>query len=236
METFFDERNALLDPGAVMDHACVDTECLLLPALIDMPPAEPCRGEPEVLTEDFWKAFGEALGINLDHLDSAARKALALNTARLFRQCVGGLKRNLSTCRELKSELQLAPESIDPFEQFDISTAIDGLLYGKLKVSSLVQAFRDLQAHQVAMLDASRTLARATFEYFSPQQLTWQFERDGALSSLPTAGRRWRAYVRHYQSLEQEHAWEERLLLRNFVHAYEEQIQLINTLYLDVQG
>ena len=253
MENFFEGMNTSLDPlaaidmkalpgaprqaGHVMDHAPVDSESLLLPALIDCPSAEPCQGESQPLTGDFWKAFGEALGINIDHLEPPARQALALNTARLFRHCIGGIKDNLRTRRELKSELQLALEDMGPIERaIDVSAAVDGVLNGKFPVSLLAQDFRALQAHQVAMLDASRTMARITLEQFSPQQLIWKFEQDGDLSLLQTAGKRWRAYVRHYHSLEQEGEWGKRLLLSNFAHAYEEQIRLINTLYLDTQG
>ncbi|MBX8529555.1 hypothetical protein K5D32_07790 [Pseudomonas cichorii] len=253
MENFFEGMNTSLDPlaamdmkalpgaplqaGCGMDHAPVDSESLLLPALIDCPPAEPCQGESQTLTGDFWKAFGEALGINIDHLEPSARQVLALNTARLFRHCISGIKDNLRTRRELKSELQLALEGKGPIERAaDVSAAVDGVLNGKFPVSSLVQDFRALQAHQVAMLDASRTMARLTLEQFSPQQLTWKFEQDGGLSLLQTAGKRWRAYVRHYHSLEQEGEWEKRLLVSNFAHAYEEQIRLINTLYRDTQG
>ncbi|MBX8509927.1 type VI secretion system-associated FHA domain protein TagH [Pseudomonas cichorii] len=253
MENFFEGMNTSLDPlaamdmkvlpgaprqaGHVMDHAPVDSESLLLPALIDCPSAEPCQDESQTLTDDFWKAFGEALGINIDHLEPSARQVLALNTARLFRHCISGIRDNLRTRRELKSELQLAPESMGEIERAaDVSAAVDGVLNGKFPLSSLAQEFRTLQAHQVAMLDASRTLARITLEQFSPQQLIWKFEQNGDLSLLQTAGKRWRAYVRHYHSLEQDDEWEERLLVSNFAHAYEEQIRLINTLYLDTQG
>lgn len=262
MERFFEMKNSLLDPLAAMesrnsvysgrddlhsllsaprqvgqskDHAQVDCEHIVLPELVESPAIEPCPVAPEKLKDDFWKAFGEALGISLDHLEPQGREALAINTARLLRQCMGGLRKNLHTRSELKRELQLVPGNCDPLEEAaDISTAIDCLLQGTSP--SLVQAFRDLQAHQVAMFDASRTLVRATLEQFSPQQLSWQFELNNRASLLRTAGSRWRAYVRHYRCLEQENEWEERLLFRNFAHAYEEQIRLINTLYLDTQG
>ncbi|GFM84652.1 hypothetical protein PSCICO_00510 [Pseudomonas cichorii] len=235
MNDFYSLPSASWQTGQSQDHAQVDSEHMSLPELIDMPVTEPCPVEPERLMDDFWKEFGDALGISLDHLELSGREALAINTARLFRQCIGGLRKNLHTRSELKRELQLVPDSISPLEDAaDVSIAMDKLLLGTSP--SLVQAFRDLQAHQVAMFDAGRTLVRATFDHFSPQHLTWQFELDNGASLLRTAGSRWRAYMRHYRTLEQESEWEEHLLVRNFSQAYQEQIRLINTLHFNTQG
>lgn len=101
---------------------------------------------------------------------------------------------------------------------------------------AVARSFRDLQAHQVALLGASRAAVRATLEHFSPQQLTLRFERDGRRPLLATSGSRWRAYGRYHQSLCQDDDWSERLLARDFAQAYEEQVRLISTLYTEHQG
>jgi type VI secretion system protein ImpI len=92
-----------------------------------------------------------------------------------------------------------------------------------------------LQAHQVALLTASRAAVRGALEHFSPQQLTLRFERDNK-SLLATSGSRWRAYSRYHHALLQNDDWSERLLARDFVQAYEEQIRLISILHADYPG
>jgi type VI secretion system protein ImpI len=100
---------------------------------------------------------------------------------------------------------------------------------------AISRAFRDLQAHQVALLAASRAAVRGAVEHFSPQQLTLRFERENP-SLLGTFGNRWKAYGRYHQALLQDGEWGERLLARDFAQAYEEQIRLISTLHTDLQG
>ena len=58
--------------------------------------------------EAFWQRFGQALGMDLEGLDGAAREALAINAAGLLRQCIGGLQQSLRTRSELKNELRLS--------------------------------------------------------------------------------------------------------------------------------
>ncbi|RMQ43295.1 hypothetical protein ALQ04_01151 [Pseudomonas cichorii] len=266
MEPDFERVNTLLDPLAAMEHgnhaySAIDdvmsmlnesaslgqysgqvpagSENLLLPGLIETPSVESsaCPGEPEPFSETFWTAFGNALGIPFDSLEPPEREALALNAARLFRQCIAGLRKNLHTRNELKRALQSAPETVHPLEEAaDTSAAIEHVLHCASSGSLIVQGFRNLQAHQVGLFVAGRSTLQATLGHFSPQQLIWQFERNDNTSLLRTAGSRWRAYIRHYHSLEQQDEWKEHLLLHNFSHAYEEQVRLINTLHLDSQG
>lgn len=95
----------------------------------------------------------------------------------------------------------------------------------------MARAFRDLQAHQVALLSASRAAVRATLDHFAPEPLALRLERDGRLSRLSGAGGRWRAYQRYHQRLRHDDDWTERLLARDFAQAYEEQVRLIATLH-----
>ncbi|MEH6501162.1 MAG: type VI secretion system-associated FHA domain protein, partial [Pseudoalteromonas distincta] len=97
------------------------------------------------------------------------------------------------------------------------------------------RAFRDLQAHQVALIAASRAAIKGILEHLSPDQLTLRFERENK-SLMNTAGSRWRAYTHLYQALQRDDNWSQRLYARDFVIAYEEQIRLIATLNTDLQG
>ncbi|WP_122614379.1 type VI secretion system-associated FHA domain protein TagH, partial [Pseudomonas viridiflava] len=141
-------------------------------------------------------------------LDHDAKEALALNAARLLKQSVGGLQQSLRTRSELKNELRLAQTTVQGSQKnplkfaVDAGEALDILLHGnkpgQLPADQAIsRAFRDLQAHQVALLTASRAAVRGTPEHFSPQQLTLRSERDNK-PLIATSGSRWRAYGRYH--------------------------------------
>lgn len=236
------------EPLQRADYARIDRESLLVPQLIVAPPAPDAAPEPIPRPgEVFWQQFGDALGVDLQALDLPAREALAIKAAGLLRQSIGGLQQSLRTRSELKNELRLAHTTAQGMGKNPLKFAADagqalGLLLhgdppGQLSAAQSVwSGFRDLQAHQVALLAASRAAVRATLEHFTPQQLTLRFERNGRQPLLATAGTRWRAFARYHQALCDDDDWCERLLARDFAQAYEEQVRLISTLNTDPQG
>ena len=255
-ERVYSEIDEMISPSTVpedtrqrADYARIDMESLMVPELVDAP-AEPAPAPAakavERQSDGFWEKFAGALGVDLNGLDHDAREALALNAARLLKQSVGGLQQSLRTRSELKNELRLAHTIAQGTNKNPLKFAVDAgealsiLLQpnkpGQLPPEQAIsRAFRDLQAHQVALLTASRAAVRCTLEHFSPQQLTLRFERDNK-PLLATSGSRWRAYGRYHQALRQDDDWSERLLARDFAQAYEEQIRLISTLHTDHQG
>ncbi|MGE8499916.1 MAG: type VI secretion system-associated FHA domain protein TagH [Pseudomonas sp.] len=248
-----DDLTAIIRPqtshAQQRDYAQIDEENLLVPELVmPTPPPEPKRApEPERLPPTFWEKFGEALGVPLDDLDNEAREALALHAAKLLKQSVGNLQQALRTRSELKNEMRLALTTVqsagnNPLKYTsDSGEALHALLRGgkagQLSAEqSISRSFRDLQAHQVALLAASRAAAKGMFDQLSPEQLVVRFERDGRKPLLSTAGSRWRAYRRLHTALEQNDEWGDRLFARDFARTYEEQVRLIATLNTDVQG
>lgn len=255
-ERVYSEIDELLAPNTApedsrqrADYARIDMESLMVPELISAPvepePA-PAPKAVERQSEGFWEHFGAALGVDVKGLSHDEREALALNAARLLRQSVGGLQQSLRTRSELKNELRLAQTTVQGTNKNPLKFAVDPsealqiLLQsskpGHLPAEQAIsRAFRDLQAHQVALLTASRAAVRGTLEHFSPEQLTLRFERDNK-PLIATSGGRWRAFGRYHQALRQDDDWSERLLARDFAQAYEEQIRLISTLHTDHQG
>lgn len=257
-ERVYLEIDELINPTVVPpdalyrpDYARVDMESLLLPELIDAPiePARksgPSSDTVEPPQEGFWERFGHALGMDLKGLDDEAREALAISTALLLKQSVQGLQQSLRTRSELKNELRLAQTLIQSEQKNplkftdDTHHALQMLLQPTQPAQfsadqAITRAFRDLQAHQVALLTASRATLRATLEHFSPRQLVLRLERDPK-PLINTSGHYWRAYGRYHQALCQDDDWTERLLARDFAQAYEEQVRLISTLHTDHHG
>lgn len=224
------------------DHAPIERDSLPLPELV--PPTEP-PAAPVAAAEvpsSFWERLGDALGVDLTRLDAAEREALALEAAHLLRQCVQGLQQSLRTRAEIKNELRLPLTSVQNTDLGPLRTPLDGrdslgALLAPVQTGAptarlaVARAFRDLQAHQVALLSASRAAVRATLDHFAPEPLALRLERDGRLSRLSGAGGRWRAYQRYHQRLRHDDDWTERLLARDFAQAYEEQVRLIATLH-----
>ncbi|MEK0364430.1 type VI secretion system-associated FHA domain protein TagH [Pseudomonas sp. CBC3] len=247
-----DDLTAVLAPSRAQaqqrDYAQIDEENLQIPELVmPTPAAQPkAAPEPERLPPDFWTRFGEALGVSLDDLDEQARQALALKAASLLKQSVGGLQQALRTRGELKNELRLSLTTVQSAGNNPLKHSIDSgealsLLLRNGKAGQLpaeqavARAYRDLQAHQVAMLAASRAAIKGMFEQLSPEQLALRFERDNK-PLISTSGGRWRAYRRLHQAMQRDDDWSERLFTRDFAQAYEEQVRLIATLNTDLQG
>lgn len=232
------------------DRAPLDFEHLRVPQLVEaaQAPTPQPQSEPQAPDiEGFWREFGAALGVDVLALEHAEREALAIKAASLLKQTVAGVQQSLWTRSELKNQLRLARTVIPGTRHNPLTSTHDagealGLLLAPHKAHQLTaehvvsRAFRDLQAHQVALLSASRAAVRASLEHFSPQQLTLRQERDGHQPWLATSGSRWRAFSRYHQALQQDDDWCERLLARDFAQAYEEQVRLISTLNNDPQG
>ena len=255
-ERVYSEFEELISPAVApddtrqrADYARIDMESLLVPELVEAPPkaeSVPQTAPREQQSEGFWEKFAAALGVDISGYDQEAREMLAVNVAQLLKQSVAGLQQSLRTRSELKNELRLAQTTALGAQKNPLKLAGDasealGLLLqtnkpGQLTAQQAIsRSFRDLQAHQVAMLMASRAAVRGTLEHFSPQQLTLRFERDNK-PLFATSGSRWKAYGRYHQALRQDDDWSERLLARDFAQAYEEQVRLISTLDSDRQG
>ncbi|MGA8135790.1 MULTISPECIES: type VI secretion system-associated FHA domain protein TagH [Pseudomonas] len=240
------------DPRQRADFARIDMESLPLPELVvDQTPAQPApapeKPVPEQQSPLFWERFGQALGVDLQGLDNESREAMAIKAARLLAQSVSGLQQSLRSRSELKNELRLAQTTVqltskNPLKHAgDSGEALRRLLQpnkpGQLSAEqAIARAVRDLQAHPVALLMASRAAVRATLEHFSPEQLTLRLERDGSKALFAMPGGRWRAFVRYHQALRQDDEWSERLMARDFARAYDEQVRLIATLNTEHQG
>ncbi|QIB51857.1 type VI secretion system-associated FHA domain protein TagH [Pseudomonas sp. OIL-1] len=237
------------DHDIQQDYARIDMESLLVPEMVaaPTPPSQPEPATPPPrMPSRFWEKYSEALGVNMDDLGDDEREALALAAAKLLKQSIGGLQQSLKTRSDLKSEMRLALTAVqgadtNPLKHAsETSEALTGMLrnpkLGQMSASRAVSlAFRDLQAHQVALISASRAVVKAVLDQLAPDQLALRFESENK-SLLRTAGGNWRDYSRLHHSMQRDDEWSKRLFARDFAMAYEEQVRLIATLNTDIQG
>ncbi|MGY2253241.1 type VI secretion system contractile sheath large subunit [Pseudomonas reactans] len=192
-------------------------------------------------SQAFWPQFAQALGMQLDTLDTPGREALAIKVAGLFRHAIEGLQQSLRTRDELNSEISaaLTPPALNirnPLKACaDSQAAMASLLGagepGELDAKQAVaQVCRDLQVHQLAMVVASRAAVRGALAAFAPEHLLLCFEREGRPPRFFTEAAHWRAYRRHYLHLVDEDSLADQLLRNDFSNAYKEQVRLVSTL------
>lgn len=243
-----------LDPFASdstrSDYARVDLDSLGIPVLVeDAAPGSlqrPAAASPHQ-PPTFWKAFGEALGLELADLDQEAREALALEVARLLRLATQGLHGCLRTRNETRNEMRLSLTTVQSSGNNPLAFAADGdAALGQLLRPSapgllaadqaLLRACRDLQGHQVGLVAASRQAVLATLEQLAPAQCEARLEREGRRPRWRRDATLWRAWQRQYRDLHQDDDWRERLFAKDFAQAYSDQIRLIATLNPIQQG
>lgn len=209
-------------------------------------PPDPVMAAPAA-SQAFWPQFAQALGMQLDTLDTPGREALAIKVAGLFRHAIEGLQQSLRTRDELNSEISaaLTPPALNirnPLKACaDSQAAMASLLGagepGELDAEQAVaQACRDLQVHQLAMVVASRAAVRGALAAFAPEHLLLCFEREGRPPRLFTEAAHWRAYRRHYLRLVDEDSLGDQLLRNDFSNAYKEQVRLVSTLNVACPG
>jgi type VI secretion system protein ImpI len=145
------------------DHTRIDMVNLTVPELVE--PTAPIAQQrpvatpaPAPVTDGFWAQFSEALGIPLENMDESQRQAVALRSARLLRQNIGGLQQSLRNRNELKAELKLATTSVEMTGSNPLkfcasaNQALNAMLRsavaGQMPPEQAVnRAYRDLQAH-----------------------------------------------------------------------------------------
>lgn len=240
------------------DYARVDIESLEIPTfvtesestppMVATPTAPPvARPQPAPLpvpvnlSDDFWNKFFRELGIDASKIDDAEKERMAINAAKLFKQCITGIQQCLRTRTELKNELRLPITSVqvtgnNPLRYTaDATSAMNDLLrkHNSHQLSpeqAINRAFRDLQAHQVALLAACRGAVRGVVNQFSPEKLVLAFEQRGEKGLVKGSAWKWRTYSRYHNLLQQDAEWSDRLFSKDFTQYYEEQVRLLASL------
>lgn len=230
------------------DHAPIHDEHMIVPELVEpkpsiSPPPRPVGTQP---IPHLRAGLSAALGVDLEMLDDEAVTAVAIESATLLRYTISQLQQSVRNRDELKAELQLAstdkPYRINALEGQSamddvMATLLDrGDTNGVMARHTVANAFRGLQAHQIALAAAVRAARKATFESFAPDRLERLFEEDKGRSRFRTDGHRWRAYCRRYRDHSGADTSDEPTSMRDFAQAYDDQLRLVSTLTIDIQG
>ncbi|PSW05099.1 type VI secretion system-associated FHA domain protein TagH [Photobacterium lipolyticum] len=183
-------------------------------------------------------ALSKGLGVNFpQHTD---QQQLAHDIGVLLRQSVGGLQQLLRTRAEMKNSLRGKATTIqgqgnNPLKfSHDASEALNILLAKKRGFltgpEAITQGCNDIQAHQLAINDASQHMVQELIEKLSPQTLTYRFIQEGVKASFGRADAKyWRAYSQLHEKIQNDAEWRNALLEQDFAKHYETHLQLLNT-------
>lgn len=243
-------RSAAQAPGGTFSHGAVERDHMIVPRWAEPGTREACTQPAAVAapaTEIFWAQFGEALGMDMDALDTAGREAMAIKVAGLCRQSIEGLQQSLRTRDELNSELNLdwatsplkGPNPLKncPDIQATLASLLSSAEVGQRSAElAVAEVCREIQIHQLALVVACRAAMRGALAAFAPDHLLLCFERQGKPRRFSTDGAHWRAYQLHHRRLIDEAASGEHLLRNDFSNAYKEQVRLVSTLLTTCSG
>lgn len=190
-------------------------------------------------------AFCKHLGIDLNGYDEHRRVEIMAMLGQTLRIAIGGMQQSLRTRSEVKNELRmnmttLQSEGNNPLKfSSDINQTLSLILENRAGYLSAMQAFkqgfRDLQAHQVAELAATRAALDSLLQQLSPEQLIYRFEQESLLPRWRNKkASYWRKYIKLHQALNKDEDWRSNLISRDYARAYEEQVQLLNVAYQDL--
>jgi type VI secretion system protein ImpI/type VI secretion system protein len=161
-----------------------------------------------------WDHFAKAAGIDPARLAGPA-DAQARQAGALLRALVAGLVAMLDARARAKGQLGaqgtvLALDGNNPLKlAHDAGEAIEMLLAPPMRgfvdaESAVEDAFRDLQAHQLATLGAMQGALRATLARFSPAAIRARADQRGMLSRILPGARAaalWNAYEREFDGV-----------------------------------
>ncbi|NNG05229.1 MAG: type VI secretion system-associated FHA domain protein TagH, partial [Inquilinus sp.] len=199
------------------------------------PAAAPGGGSDALLA-----AFLAGAGLEPGDLPAAAAEETMRTLGAAFREMVQGLHENLLARSEIKSEFRLERTMIRPQENnpLKFSPTVDEALRALLKggtgaylpaVPAVREGFKDIKAHQIAVMAGMQTALTALLGRFDPHHLEKRLKRQSVLDSILPAARKakyWELYEDMYKQIAEEAEDDfQSLFGREFAGAYESQVK-----------
>jgi len=190
------------------------------------------------------RAFLRGAGLPDFDLSGVDPTALMETQGRLFRELVAGLMQGLAGRRDIKEEFRLGQTQIrqsvnnlfkflpTPDEAMKVVLDGGGSAYME-PIEAAREGFRDLNAHQMAVIAGTEAAYRHLLERFEPGALEERFGSHAGLVGLLPATRKsryWDFFKELYAQIkEQSEDNFEDLFGREFARAYEEEIRKLSS-------
>lgn len=185
-------------------------------------------------------------GLDLSDLGVSAESApkLLYLAGRLLREAVAGTRSLLMARAALQHEFRVPGTVLRPVDnnplKFSISLQdtltklLDAEAPGHLPpVESVVEAFEDLKAHEIALMAGMRAALKSVLARFDPAELERQSHDSSFLDAvLPDSrkARTWEHYLDHYDKILRQAEDEfQQLFGEEFSRAYEHEMRLLRT-------
>jgi type VI secretion system protein ImpI len=189
--------------------------------------------------EDGISALLKAAGVPPEAITAETYKVLG----QIIEVVVRGTVDVLRSRAQIKDEFRVSATRLKPVENNPLKFSVnaqDALhnLFGKSNpgyqspVSAFEDGFEDIKAHQMAMIAGMRAAYEALFDYFNPEELEAQFERQlrrGVLGNVLNKTRYWGMYEELYESFKKDSETTfHRLFGDEFGKAYAEQMDRLS--------
>jgi type VI secretion system FHA domain protein len=199
------------------------------------PPVRPGPGGDGAILAAFLQGCG--LPPNAIPPDAAPEMMRALG--QTFRELVGGLRDVLTTRAMIKAEYRVEQTVIRSSNNNPLKFAMDvdqamAALTGPPRqgympaLKAAQEGFKDMKAHELALMAGMQAAVQALFRQFDPEQLKQRLEKSGSvLNSLVPGAKKakyWEIYEQQYKQIAREMSEDVRGTFgRAFAEAYEQQ-------------
>lgn len=178
------------------------------------PPPPPAASDPA--SEATYRQLVRYLGVDPERLNQSPEET-AERTARLLHRLIAGLMTLLEARARAKDQMgatatQLRFDGNNPLKfarnvEQALEMTLNPPMRGYMDADKAVEdAFRDLQAHQIATLKAMQGALQSTLNRFSPESIKARTEAKGGLAKLIPGQREaelWKAYEKEFGGVAQ---------------------------------
>jgi type VI secretion system FHA domain protein len=184
-------------------------------------------------------AFLEGCGLPVDAIPPGVAAETMRTLGQTFRELVGGLRDVLTTRAMIKAEYRVEQTVIRSSNNNPLKFAMDvdqamAAMAGPPRqgympaLKAAQEGFKDMKAHELALMAGMQAAVQALFRQFDPEQLKQRLEKSGSVldSLLPGAkkAKYWEVYEQQYKQITREMSEDVRGTFgRAFAEAYEQQ-------------
>ena len=175
----------------------------------------------------------DKLGIDICSLDKNDRDLVLSEIGDIILNTLSGLKHSLYLKDKINEDLKinnLKEElvSVNPIALGENASKLlqnneNGGLLGMAKISDAVKnSFKELDNHNLTFHTCAKNIMKISVLKFSPKELEYSFEREGALKSLliPKKVMIWRAYKKQFDRLNNDPEFGYELISDEFANEY----------------